>query len=77
MRPTVSGSTGVQALPDLTIAGPYPWKYNITTTVFWIGEQASPQHPISNEKSAWDPDWVSRYRTTTLTIASPNRKRRS
>jgi len=61
MRPTVSGSTGVQALPDLTIAGPYPWKYNITTTVFWIGEQASPQHPISNEKSAWDPDWVSRY----------------
>jgi hypothetical protein len=61
MHPTVSSSTGVQAPPDLIIAGPYPWKYNITTTVFWIGEQASPQHPISNEKSAWDPDWVSRY----------------
>ena len=56
MRPTVSGSTGVQLYLDLTIAGPYPWKYNITTTVFWIGEQASPRRPsISNEKSAWGP----------------------
>jgi len=61
MHPTLSGLAAVRSVPGLTVAGPYPWKYNITTTVFWIGEQASPQHPVSNETSAWDPDWVARY----------------
>jgi hypothetical protein len=61
LRPTVSGLAGGRTLTGLTVAGPYPWKYNITTTVFWIGGPASPEHPVSNEKSAWDPDWVLRY----------------
>ena len=37
------------------------WKSNITTTVFWIGEKATVNNPVSNDKSAWDIDWVSRY----------------
>lgn len=56
-----SGLAGARPYAGLTVAGPYPWKYNITTTVFWIGEPASPEHPVSNEKSAWDPDWVLHY----------------
>jgi hypothetical protein len=61
LHPTASGLAGVRPYTGLTVAGPYPWRYNITATVFWIGEPASPQHPVSNEKSAWDADWVSRY----------------
>lgn len=58
---TPAASAGNTPATGLTVAGPYPWKYNITTTVFWIGEPASPERPVSNEESAWDPDWVSRY----------------
>ncbi|MBV8098283.1 MAG: hypothetical protein JOZ31_03910 [Verrucomicrobia bacterium] len=37
------------------------WKLNITTTVFWIGEKATINDPISNDKSAWDVAWFYRY----------------
>ena len=37
------------------------WKLNITTTVFWIGEKATINNPVSNDKSAWDVAWCSRY----------------
>ena len=37
------------------------WKLKITTTVFWIGEKATIYNPVSNDKSAWDIDWCSRY----------------
>jgi hypothetical protein len=32
----------------------YPWKTNIVTTVFWIGEKA-------NYRSVWDSNWTSNY----------------
>src|ERR1700704_1269608 len=34
----------------------YPWKKNIVTTVFWIGEQPSRNNPVPNRRSAWDKD---------------------
>jgi hypothetical protein len=37
------------------------WKLNITTTVFWIGEKATINNPVPNDKSAWDVAWCSRY----------------
>jgi hypothetical protein len=37
------------------------WKVSITTTVFWIGEKATINNPVANDKSAWDITWVSRY----------------
>ncbi len=40
---------------------PLPWRYNIVATVFWVGEQAAEQVPISNVESAWDADWVVHY----------------
>jgi hypothetical protein len=38
-----------------------PWKYKIVATVFWVGEEASEQNPVSNIESAWDADWVTHY----------------
>ncbi|MBW0000684.1 MAG: hypothetical protein JO015_16420 [Verrucomicrobia bacterium] len=61
LPPTPDASAGNTPAAGLTVAGPYPWKYNITTTVFWVGEPASLERPVSNEQSAWDPDWVLRY----------------
>jgi len=36
-------------------AGRYPWKTNIVTEVFWIGE------PATGSRSAWDPEWERHY----------------
>jgi hypothetical protein len=39
----------------------YPWKTNIVTTVFWIGEQPTENNPVPNNKSSWDLNWISSY----------------
>src|SRR5262249_21100274 len=39
----------------------YPWKMNIVTTVFWVGEQASGNNPVPNYKSCWDFNWTANY----------------
>jgi hypothetical protein len=44
-----------------SLVGAADWKMKITTTVFWVGEQATAQNPVPNDKSAWDGDWLSRY----------------
>jgi hypothetical protein len=41
--------------------GEYAWKMGIATTIFWIGEQATVNNPVSNDKSAWDSGWISSY----------------
>ncbi|QQL44527.1 hypothetical protein [Sulfuriroseicoccus oceanibius] len=35
----------------------YRWRDRITATVFWVGEEARPGNPVSNDKSSWDPYW--------------------
>src|SRR5260370_20713765 len=42
-------------------AGRSAWKINITTTVFWVGEEATVNNPVPNDKSAWDGGWRSSY----------------
>ncbi len=37
--------------------GRYPWRKNIVTTTFWVGEKPTVNNPTSNEKSAWDQAW--------------------
>src|SRR6476646_9337669 len=32
----------------------FPWKQNIVTTVFWIGEEPSGNNPVPNRSSSWD-----------------------
>ncbi len=39
----------------------YPWKTNIVTTVFWIGEQPTQNNPVPNTKSSWDANWRENY----------------
>jgi hypothetical protein len=39
----------------------YPWKRNIVTTIFWIGEQPSGNNPVPNRASSWDKDWTKNY----------------
>lgn len=39
----------------------YPWKQNIVTTVFWIGESPSGNNPVPNRSSSWDKDWSKSY----------------
>src|SRR5256886_7956431 len=39
----------------------YPWKKNIVTTVFWIGERPSGNNPVPNRRSSWDKDWTRNY----------------
>ncbi len=39
----------------------YPWKHNIVTTVFWVGEAAGPNNPVGNVASSWDSGWFRSY----------------
>jgi hypothetical protein len=39
----------------------YPWKSNIVTTVFWVGEQAGGNNPVPNFRSSWDLNWQANY----------------
>ena len=38
-----------------------PWHEAIVTTTFWIGEKPSPNNPVPNYKSCWDPNWAQNY----------------
>lgn len=37
--------------------GRYPWRNNIVTTIFWVGERATANNPVPNRSSSWDRDW--------------------
>lgn len=39
----------------------FPWKANIVTTIFWVGENASVNNPVHNRSSSWDKYWSSSY----------------
>jgi hypothetical protein len=39
----------------------YPWRSEIVTTTFWVGEKPSENNPVPNRKSCWDPKWAANY----------------
>ncbi|MGB6220650.1 hypothetical protein [Haloferula sp.] len=39
----------------------YPWRQNITATIFWIGEKPTQNNPTPNHKSSWDQEWAVNY----------------
>ena len=39
----------------------FPWKSQIVTTVFWIGEKPSENNPVPNRVSSWDKEWTKNY----------------
>ncbi len=57
---TVNASRGRSSTSGMS--GRYPWKRNIVTTVFWIGEDAAPpKNPVANYKSSWDTQWKQNF----------------
>ena len=39
----------------------FPWKNEIVTTVFWIGEEPTANNPMPNRSSSWDKNWTDNY----------------
>lgn len=39
----------------------YPWRQNIVTTVFWVGEKPTANNPTPNCKSSWDANWHANF----------------
>ncbi|MFN2507795.1 MAG: hypothetical protein ABR589_03380 [Chthoniobacterales bacterium] len=39
----------------------FPWRQNIVTTVFWIGERPTANNPVPNKSSSWDANWTRNY----------------
>ncbi len=61
--------------PGVTAAATdhYPWRRDIATTTFWIGELPTRGNPVPNRNSAWDKDWAKHYGGTD----TPDRKARN
>ena len=47
-------------LPRVTYTK-YPWKLDIMTTVFWVGELPTENNPTPNTKSSWDTAWSQNF----------------
>lgn len=39
----------------------FPWKKDIVTTTFWIGELPTANNPVPNRASSWDKNWTQNY----------------
>lgn len=39
----------------------FPWRKEIVTTVFWIGELPTANNPVPNRASSWDTNWTKNY----------------
>ncbi len=39
----------------------YPWKKEIVTTTFWVGEAPTKNNPVPNHVSSWDDAWAKNY----------------
>ncbi|MEY5020009.1 MAG: hypothetical protein RLZ22_1097 [Verrucomicrobiota bacterium] len=61
-RVVVPTSSSHQARSSVTTPNiSYPWKKNITCTIFWIGELPTQNNPTPNTKSSWDTNWVENF----------------
>jgi hypothetical protein len=54
-------TTAVAPQPAVQLGQKYPWRTNIVTTTFWVGEDAAPNNPVPNVASSWDPNWSKNY----------------
>ncbi len=58
----ISFSPAASNDPPLTKPGErFPWKKEIVTTVFWIGEKPTANNPTPNRSSSWDANWTKNY----------------
>jgi hypothetical protein len=59
VSPTTSAAARATTAPAQSTL--YPWKLNITSTAFWIGEQPAQNNPVPNHVSSWDLNWQANY----------------
>src|SRR3712207_5870165 len=48
-------------IPPATVRQEFPWKKDIVTTTFWIGEKPTENNPVPNRASSWDKNWTQSY----------------
>jgi len=60
-RPVSPKIAEIPVVPDAAPAEHYPWRENIVTTTFWVGEGTTPRNPVANRSSCWDPNWARHY----------------
>ncbi|HEV7406707.1 MAG TPA: hypothetical protein VGO11_27400 [Chthoniobacteraceae bacterium] len=53
--------TSLFSQPRTSTENRYPWKSDIVTTVFWIGEPVGGHNFTPNFASSWDPHWTAAY----------------
>lgn len=58
---SVAFLTPLRDNPPKAAAHQFPWRPNIVTTVFWIGEKPSANNPVPNRSSSWDKNWTQNY----------------
>ena len=46
---------------SLVVTERYPWRRDIVTTTFWIGEKPGKNNPVPNRSSSWDTAWATNY----------------
>ncbi|MBA2431158.1 MAG: hypothetical protein H0V56_03480 [Chthoniobacterales bacterium] len=51
----------VRSFPQANVRRDFPWRNNIVTTVFWVGEKPTPNNPTPNNKSSWDQAWTTSF----------------
>ncbi|HEY5768681.1 MAG TPA: hypothetical protein VIS71_02445 [Terrimicrobium sp.] len=82
LRPNQAQSAGEDTPPPApqesldqpgSSADRYPWKKEIVTTTFWVGEKPTQGNPVPNHKSSWDGKWAENYGGTD----SPDRNNRT
>ncbi len=59
--PIASTITAVSYTSPVVDQVRYPWKRQIVTTTFWIGETPTKRNPVPNHKSSWDEKWARNY----------------
>ncbi len=57
-RPDLGGTLDVGSDDPPKRDKEYPWKRDIVTTTFWVGESAAKNNPVHNRSSSWDPKWA-------------------
>ncbi|WP_240772874.1 hypothetical protein [Phragmitibacter flavus] len=69
-RQSLHGSSSSSSAPLPRVFSPtlprasytrYPWKTEITATVFWCGELPTQNNPTPNTKSSWDTAWMQSF----------------
>lgn len=58
---SVAFTPGQVARNSLEPGQRFPWKKDIVTTIFWIGEKPSGNNPVPNRVSSWDKEWTKNY----------------